>query len=112
MSISAPRLVRSGSPASTTSTSGQGIGIQAIDIEWVGIDLRDLADEVRRRPLVEAVPLLGYRQDTVDRSRWCREGLGSAAAGRVTFPSALLVLLRAFGAGGGTGCRFFLIPLH
>ena len=35
---------------------------------------RGLADEVRARPLVEVAPLLGYRQDRTDRSRWRGEG--------------------------------------
>ena len=35
---------------------------------------RRLADEVRSRPLTEAAPLLGYKQDRTDRCRWRRDG--------------------------------------
>jgi len=36
--------------------------------------LRRLADDVRSRPLGEVAPLLGYRRDPTDRSRWRRAG--------------------------------------
>lgn len=39
-----------------------------------GCGLRRLADDVRLRPLVEVAPLLGYRRDPTDRSRWRRSG--------------------------------------
>ena len=46
--------------------------------KW-GSGLRSLADEVRLCPLVEVAPLLGYRQDGADRSRWRHEALGFVA---------------------------------
>ena len=38
------------------------------------LELQRLADDVRHRPLGEVAPLLGYRPDPTDRSRWHREG--------------------------------------
>ena len=40
----------------------------------LGQALRRLADDVRLRPLGEVAPLLGYRRDPTDRSRWRRSG--------------------------------------
>ena len=60
-----------------------------------GSGLRGLADEVRVRPLVEVAPLLGYRQDTADRSRWRREGSVISVTGPKFFDH-----LRGCGGGG------------